>query len=101
MARKSKIEREERIKKMIEKYDAHRKELLSQWNDNSLSFKRRREARRALGKLPRNSNPNRLTNRCAITGRPRGYIRFVGFSRIIFRDKALLGEFPGIRKASL
>ena len=101
MARKSKVERDKKIELTIQKYDSQRRELLNQWNDSSLSFQKRREARRALGKLPRNANPNRLTNRCSITGRPRGYIRFVGLSRIVFRDKALLVEFPGIRKASL
>jgi small subunit ribosomal protein S14 len=51
--------------------------------------------------LPRNSAAIRLRNRCAVTGRPRGYMRFFGLSRITFRDLALKGELPGIRKGSL
>ena len=101
MARKSKVERDKKIELTIQKYDSQRRELLNQWNDSSLSFQKRREARRALGKLPRNANPNRLTNRCSITGRPRGYIRYFGLSRITFREMALKGLLPGIRKASL
>ena len=64
-------------------------------------IEKRREARLALSKLPKNSNPNRHRNRCSLAGRSRGYVGFVGLSRIKFREKALLGEFPGIRKASL
>ena len=73
MARKAKIVREQKIEKMIEKYSA---------------------------RMPKNSNPNRHRNRCSLTGRSRGYVGFVGLSRIKFREKALQGEFPGIRKAS-
>ena len=58
-------------------------------------------ARQELAKLPRNSAAIRLRNRCAVTGRPRGYMRFFGLSRITFRDLALKGELPGIRKGSL
>ena len=100
MARKAKIVREQKIEKMIEKYSARRKELLSIWNDSSLSLEKRREARVALARLPKTSNPNRHRNRCRLTGRSRGYVGFVGLSRIKFREKALQGEFPGIRKAS-
>ena len=100
MARKAKIVREQKIEKMIEKYSARRKELLSIWNDSSISLEKSREARVALARLPKNSNPNRHRNRCSLTGRSRGYEGFVGLSRIKFREKALQGEFPGIRKAS-
>jgi small subunit ribosomal protein S14 len=54
----------------------------------------------ALDKLPRNASPVRLKNRCQLTGRPRGYIRYFGVSRIVFRDMALSGKIPGITKAS-
>lgn len=100
MAKKSKIVRELHLRKMVEKYSSKRKELLSVWNDPSLSLEKRREARVALSRLPKNSNPNRHRNRCGLTGRSRGYVGFVGLSRIKFREKALQGEFPGIRKAS-
>ena len=55
---------------------------------------------KALDLLPRNASPVRLKNRCQLTGRPRGYIRDFGISRVIFRDMALQGKIPGVRKAS-
>lgn len=54
----------------------------------------------ALDQLPRNSSAVRLKNRCQMTGRPRGYIRYFGMSRVIFRDMALAGKIPGVKKAS-
>ncbi len=54
----------------------------------------------ALDKLPRNASPVRLKNRCQLTGRPRGYIRYFGVSRLVFRDMALSGKIPGVKKAS-
>lgn len=54
----------------------------------------------ALDKLPKNASPVRLHNRCQLTGRPRGYIRYFGISRIKFREMALNGKIPGVRKAS-
>jgi small subunit ribosomal protein S14 len=53
-----------------------------------------------LAKLPRNASPVRLKNRCKLTGRPKGYIRHFGISRVIFRDMALDGKIPGVKKAS-
>ena len=53
-----------------------------------------------LDALPKNASPVRLKNRCKLTGRPRGYIRYFGLSRISFRDMALNGKIPGVRKAS-
>lgn len=54
----------------------------------------------ALDLLPKNASPVRLKNRCQLTGRPRGYIRYFGMSRIMFREMALAGKIPGVRKAS-
>ncbi len=54
----------------------------------------------ALDVLPKNASPVRLKNRCQLTGRPRGYIRYFGLSRIMFRDMALDGKIPGVKKAS-
>jgi small subunit ribosomal protein S14 len=54
----------------------------------------------ALDKLPKNASPVRLKNRCQLTGRPKGYMRFFGLSRIMFRDMALNGKIPGVKKAS-
>ncbi|HLN54707.1 MAG TPA: 30S ribosomal protein S14 [Bacteroidales bacterium] len=53
-----------------------------------------------LSRLPRNSNPNRMHNRCKLTGRPRGYMRQFGVSRIVFREMASQGLLPGVKKAS-
>jgi small subunit ribosomal protein S14 len=55
---------------------------------------------KALDKLPKNSSPVRLKNRCQLTGRPKGYMRHFGICRNIFRDMALDGKIPGVRKAS-
>ena len=55
---------------------------------------------KALDLLPKNASPVRLHNRCQLTGRPRGYIRYFGVSRNMFRDMALQGKIPGVRKAS-
>jgi small subunit ribosomal protein S14 len=54
----------------------------------------------ALDKLPKNASPVRLKNRCQLTGRPKGYMRYFGISRIMFRDMALNGKIPGVKKAS-
>jgi small subunit ribosomal protein S14 len=55
---------------------------------------------KSLDELPKNASPVRLKNRCQLTGRPRGYIRYFGMSRVTFREMALNGKIPGIRKAS-
>ncbi|MBK7103975.1 MAG: 30S ribosomal protein S14 [Ignavibacteriae bacterium] len=88
MARKGLLAREEKRKKLVEKYAALRKELKEkgEWDE--------------LQKLPRNSSKIRLRNRCVITGRPRAYSRKFGVSRLVFREMALKGEIPGIKKAS-
>ncbi len=54
----------------------------------------------ALDKLPRNASPVRLKNRCQLTGRPKGYMRYFGLSRVTFREMALNGKIPGVKKAS-
>ncbi|MBV4358566.1 MULTISPECIES: 30S ribosomal protein S14 [Pinibacter] len=54
----------------------------------------------ALDSLPKNASPVRLKNRCQLTGRPKGYIRYFGLSRVTFRDMALAGKIPGVKKAS-
>jgi small subunit ribosomal protein S14 len=55
---------------------------------------------KGLDELPKNASPVRLKNRCQLTGRPRGYIRYFGLSRVTFRDMALAGKIPGVTKAS-
>lgn len=88
MARKSNIARDEKRKAMHAKYAAKRAELKSVGDQASLHL------------LPRNSSPTRLKNRCTETGRPRGYMRTFGLSRISFREHASRGEIPGVTKAS-
>lgn len=55
---------------------------------------------KALDQMPKNSSKVRLKNRCQLTGRPKGYMRYFGLSRVMFRDMALAGKIPGVRKAS-
>ncbi len=101
MARKAIIEREKKRAMLVEKYAEQRAELKQVANDPQRSFEEQLEARRRLHLLPKNSSQIRQRNRCFATGRPRGYIRFFGMCRIVFREQALLGNLPGIRKASL
>lgn len=88
MAKRSSIAREAKRRKLVEKYAALRKELKAKGDLAGLQA------------LPRNSNPTRLHNRCSLSGRPRGYLRKFGLSRIAFRDLALEGKIPGVTKAS-
>ena len=101
MAKKSMIEREKRRQRLVDAKAEVRKELRAVSVDIKRSPEERFAARQQLAKLPRNSSPIRLRNRCAVTGGPRVYIRFFGLSLITFRDLALKGELPGIRKGSL
>ena len=78
-----------------------RNELKDIANSSKTSFEEKMEARRKLDLLPKNSSPVRVRNRCQKTGRPRGYMRFFGLSRISMRELALKGHLPGIRKGSL
>lgn len=88
MARKSNIARDAKRHRMIEKYAAKRAEL------------KKLGDREGLHKLPRNSSPTRLKNRCSETGRPRAFMRQFGLSRISFREHASKGEIPGVTKSS-
>ncbi|HZH68677.1 MAG TPA: 30S ribosomal protein S14 [Chitinophagales bacterium] len=88
MAKESMKAREVKRAKLVAKYAAKREEY------------KRNEEWEKLDALPKNSNKNRLRNRCKITGRPRAYIRYFGVSRIKFRDLALDGKIPGVTKAS-
>ena len=96
MAKKSKIVKNERIKRMVARYAEKRAERV----DAKRTPEERASARTALASLPLNSNAVRYRNRCNLTGRPRAYIRYFGVSRIIFRELALEGKLPGVRKAS-
>ena len=100
MAKKSMIVRAAKKRAAVEKYAARRAALVAVIKDGSASHEDKQEAYKALDKLPRNSSKTRLRNRCMLTGRPRGYLRDFGLSRIAFRELALRGELPGIKKAS-
>ena len=88
MAKESVKARQRKREKMVAKY-AERRAALKAAGDY-----------KALDLLPKNASPVRLKNRCQLTGRPRGYIRHFAVSRNIFRDMALQGKIPGVRKAS-
>ena len=99
MAKESMKAREVKRAKMVAKYAAKRaalKKIVNTSDDPQAAF----EAAQKLQSIPRNANPIRLHNRCKITGRPKGYIRLFGLSRIQFREMASAGLIPGVRKAS-
>ena len=100
MAKKSMIAREERRRKAAERYAKKRAELKARIIDPNVSAEEAMEAMYALQKLPRDSSPSRGRNRCAMTGRPRGYYRKFGLSRNKLREIANKGEAPGLVKAS-
>lgn len=88
MAKKSVIAREKKRERLVAKYAKKRAELKAAGDYE------------ALDKLPRNASPVRLHNRCKLTGRPRGYLRKFGISRVTFREMASDGKIPGVTKAS-
>jgi len=94
------INREEGRRREVKKYAARRAELITVIRSSRATDEARQEARAKLAALPRNSSPVRLRNRCAITGRPRGYFRKFGLSRNKLREIAMRGEIPGVIKAS-
>ena len=100
MATKAKVARNEQRKKVVARYRERRLELKSLAMDQQLSQEDRWKAQAELSKLPRDASPTRVRNRCILTGRPRGYYRKFGLSRIALRDLALRGELPGMVKSS-
>jgi small subunit ribosomal protein S14 len=88
MAKESVKARQRKRERMVAQYAEKRAELKAagDW--------------KALDEMPKNSSKVRLKNRCQLTGRPKGYIRYFGVSRVTFRDMALAGKIPGVRKAS-
>lgn len=100
MAKKSSIEKNDRRKKLAVRYAAKRKALKAVVVSPKATDEEKRAAQVALTKLPRNSAPTRIRNRCSMTGRARGYVSHFGLSRIAFREMALMGLIPGVRKAS-
>ncbi|NIM70033.1 MAG: 30S ribosomal protein S14 [Xanthomonadales bacterium] len=100
MAKASMINREKRRAKLVKRYARKRAELKAVVANPEVGFEERQAAMFALQKLPRDSSPARQRNRCAISGRPRGYYRKFGLSRNKLREAAMRGDVPGLRKAS-
>ncbi|NGX16184.1 30S ribosomal protein S14 [Wenzhouxiangella sp. XN24] len=100
MAKKSMIMREKRREKLVAKYAARRAKLKAIVIDPNSSDEERLEAVAKLAGMPRDASPTRLRNRCAITGRPRGYYRKFGLGRNKLREATMSGQVPGLRKAS-
>lgn len=92
--------REAKREKLVAKTAKKRAELKSIIENSKASPETKAEARAALQKLPRNGNPTRQRNRCALTGRPRGTFRKFGLARNKLRELAMKGEIPGLMKAS-
>src|SRR5699024_4853630 len=88
LAKKSKVVKAQKREQLVEQYEELRRELKAKGDYE------------ALQKLPRDSSPTRVNNRCVVTGRPRGYMRKFDMSRIAFRELAHKGQIPGVRKAS-
>ena len=100
MAKTSLKQRELKREKLVAKYAKKYAELKAVADDAKQSDEQRYAARLEMRKLPRNANPTRLRNRCAITGRPRGTFRMFGLGRNKIRELAFKGEIPGVVKAS-
>ena len=100
MAKLALINRNDKRRKMVEKYAAKREALVAVIDDQSRSDEERYAARLKLQQLPRNSSSVRVRNRCNLTGRPRGVFRKFGLGRSKLRDFVMRGEVPGMTKAS-
>jgi small subunit ribosomal protein S14 len=93
------IEREKKRQKLVDKY-ADKRAALKEEFENATTQREKLELHRQLQQLPRNSAPNRVRNRCWVTGRPRGYYRDFGLSRHVLREWAHKGLLPGVVKSS-
>ena len=100
MAKKSKVVKNLQRQRLVEQYSKKRSELLSIIKDPKTSIDDKRLAYMKIEKLPRDANPIRVRNRCNLTGRPRGFYRRFGLSRIALRELVLKGRVPGVKKAS-
>lgn len=100
MAKVSMINREKRRTRLVKKYARKRAELKALISNPDIDYEQRQEAMFALQKLPRDSSPARQRNRCAISGRPRGFYRKFGLGRNMLREAAMRGDVPGLKKAS-
>jgi small subunit ribosomal protein S14 len=100
MAKTSSVEKEKRREKLVNLKWEKRQALKKIIRDMNLTEEERSKARTALNKMPRDSSPSRLRNRCKLTGRSRGFLRKFQVSRLCFREMASMGEIPGITKSS-
>jgi small subunit ribosomal protein S14 len=100
MAKKSAVNRNERVKLLVQRYAARRQALKAIANNESLPLEDRFEARLKLAELPRSSSKVRIRNRCEVTGRPRAYYRKLRMSRIALRELGSQGQIPGLVKSS-
>ena len=100
MAKLSSVNKNERRKALVKKYAAKYAKLKAIADDKSLDDTERLIARLKLAELPRNSAPNRIRNRCEVTGRPRAFYRKLKMSRIALRELGNLGQIPGLTKSS-
>lgn len=100
MAKTSMIEREHKRERMVKRFAKKRAEIKGRAGDMNLPVEERRQAQAQFRKLPRNSSPVRLRNRCSITGRPHGFYRKFGLARNKLREAAMRGDVPGLVKAS-
>lgn len=100
MAKTAMVQRQKKREKLVERHAAKRAALKAQLKDPNLEPAQRLELQQKLQKLPRNSSPVRLNNRCNETGRPRGYYRKFGLARNALRAAAMRGDVPGLRKSS-
>jgi small subunit ribosomal protein S14 len=100
MAKKSAVNRNNMVKRLVKTYAAKREALKAVANDESRPLEERFEARLQLAELPRNSSKTRIRNRCDLTGRPRAYYRKLKMSRIALRELGSAGQIPGLVKSS-
>ena len=100
MAKTAVINRNEKRRKTVKKFEVKRTALLAIINDFKQPKDERMAARMQLQQLPRNASPTRVRNRCKLTGRPRGVYRKFGLGRNKLREIAMRGEIPGMTKAS-
>jgi len=100
VAKKGKVENNMKRRRLVEQYSAKREELKSITRDQDLPMEERFAAQLKLAELPRNSAPNRVRNRCEVTGRPRAYYRKLKMSRVALRELGSDGKIPGLVKSS-
>jgi small subunit ribosomal protein S14 len=100
MAKISKVVKNEKRKKMVTQYATRRAEFKKIINNPTSTPEQVDEAVTKLQKLPRDASPIRVRNRCSMTGRPRGFLRKFGMSRVTFRELSLEGQVPGVTKSS-